>query len=85
MGAAFNGRGTRLLYGDAKQPPIVFDVPSDEQIIATAGRFRVTSPGFSSRFWMEHVFFRWRRRRNGRRCIGGPQSPRLVSPGQSRT
>ena len=47
MGARFNRQGTRLLYGDAKQPPIVFDVPSEEQKDGATGKVRLSSPGFS--------------------------------------
>ena len=45
-GADFNRRVNRLLYGKAKQPPIVFDVPSEEQM-GCVGKVRLTSPGFS--------------------------------------
>ena len=46
-GAAFNRRGTRLLYGVSKQPPIVFDFPSEEQMGGATGKVRLTSQGFS--------------------------------------
>ena len=41
----FNRRGTQLLYGIDKQPPIVFDVPSEEQM--GGGKMRLSSEGFS--------------------------------------
>ena len=45
--AAFNRRGTRLLLGVGKQPPVVFDVPSEEQLDGAPGKVRLTSQGFS--------------------------------------
>ena len=45
--AAFNRQGTRLLYGKVKQPPIVFDVPSEEQKDGATGKVRLSSSGFS--------------------------------------
>ena len=46
-GAAFNRRGNRLLYGKAKQPLVVFDIPSEEQIGGAPGKVRLSSQGFS--------------------------------------
>ena len=46
-GAAFNRRGTRLLYGIGKQPLVVFDVPTEEQMGGAPGKVRLTSQGFS--------------------------------------
>ena len=47
VSAAFNRRGTRLLYGVTKQPPVVFDVPSEEQKDGATGKVRLSSQGFS--------------------------------------
>ena len=43
----FNRRGTQLLFGIDKQPPIVFDVPSEEQMGGAPGKMRLSSQGFS--------------------------------------
>ena len=45
-GADFNRRGTRLLYGVSKQPPVVFDVPSEEQMGGAPGTVGLSSQGF---------------------------------------
>ena len=47
VNAMFNRRGTRLLYGLSKQPPVVFDVPLEEQMDGATGKVRLISPQFS--------------------------------------
>ena len=47
VGATFNRQGTRLLYGLSEQPPVVFDVPLEEQMDGATGKVRLSSHGFS--------------------------------------
>ena len=47
MGARFNRQGNQLLYGKAKQPPVIFDIPSEEQMGGAPGKMRLSSEGFS--------------------------------------